>query len=72
LQGYFISRSSLHAFLICLADLNLFSMPRLVIYLFSGIAAVLTLAAIACSVCMAFDGSRLYVLDSRSPPQSKG
>ncbi len=59
--GYFISRCSLHAFLICLQDLQLFSMPRLVIYIYGGISTLLTIPALAFSILMTIHGGHLYV-----------
>ena len=60
LAGYFISLSSLQAFLLCLDDLQLYSMPRLTSWAWNGVACVLTIGGVVAGALMANAGTQLY------------
>jgi hypothetical protein len=59
--GYFISLSSLQAFLLCLDDLQLYSMPRLTSWAWNVAALVLAVGGVVTGAMMADRGTQLCV-----------
>jgi len=58
--GYFISVSSLQAFLLCLSDLQLFSTPRLASWAYNGVASLLAVGGIVTGALMATTGTKVW------------